>query len=399
MRVSDYDYELPPRLIAQTPVEPRDSARLLALDRATGGVSHHIFRDLPDLLRPGDVLVANNSRVLPARLRGRRAGTGGAVEVLLLREDAPDEWVALVRPGRRVRPGETLLLDGADTQAACGPLGPPASSRQDIVGDRVEGNELVKGERGRLEAGDPGRYEGRPGDGAPGTSALLTATVLDRLEGGERRLRLRAAAGTVREAIHRVGVTPLPPYIHAPLRDPERYQTIYARDEGSVAAPTAGLHFTSETLRRLHERGVALRHVTLHVGAGTFKPMAGEDVEGHAMHSEWAELDRDTARELDEVRAEGRRVIAVGTTSARVLESAATPEGLRPYAGWTDIFIRPGHIFRAVDGLITNFHLPRSTLLLLVSAFAGKDAIDKAYAEAIAREYRFYSFGDAMLML
>ena len=347
MRVSDYDYDLPPRLIAQTPVEPRDSARLLVVERATGTLSHHVFSALHELLRPGDVLVANDSRVLPARLYGRRPGTSGAVEALLLREDAPDEWIALVRPGRRIRPGETLLLDG------------------------------------RL----------------PGTESLLTATVLDRLAGGERRLRLRAATGTVREAIHRVGVTPLPPYIHADLHDPERYQTVYARDEGSVAAPTAGLHFTPDTLRRLHARGIVMRHVTLHVGAGTFKPMASDDVGEHVMHAEWAELDAETAEGLNRARAEGRRVIAVGTTSVRVLESAATPEGVRAYAGWTDIFITPGRPFHAVDGLITNFHLPRSTLLLLVSAFAGKGLIASAYAEAIAREYRFYSFGDAMLIL
>ena len=383
MRVSDYDYDLPPRLIAQTPVEPRDSARLLTLDRATGRLGHHVFRELPDLLRPGDVLVANDSRVLPARLYGRRAGTGGAVEALLLREDAPDEWVALVRPGRRIRPGDTLILDGQPAESA---------------GPSPDGNPQVVGAYG-IRPGAPSEYKGQPEAGVPDTSPLLTATVLDRLEGGERRLRLRAATGTVREAIHRLGVTPLPPYIHAPLRDPERYQTVYARDEGSVAAPTAGLHFTPDTLRRLRERGVTLRHVTLHVGAGTFKPMAGEDIGEHVMHREWAVLDAGTARALDEARGAGRRVIAVGTTSVRVLESAATPEGLRPYAGWTDIFIQPGHQFRAVDGMITNFHLPRSTLLLLVSAFAGKGLIDKAYAAAIAREYRFYSFGDAMLML
>ncbi len=374
MRVSDYDYDLPPRLIAQTPVEPRDSARLLVLDRATGGMNHHIFHDLPDLLRPGDVLVANNSRVLPARLYGRRAGSGGAVEVLLLREDekaGPDVWIALVRPGRRIRPGETLLLDGQPQTAGASPL--TAKPTASVVST------------GSADA--------------PNKPPLLTATVLDSLEGGERRLRLHAAEGTVRAAIHRVGVTPLPPYIHAPLRDPERYQTVYARDEGSVAAPTAGLHFTSNTLQRLRERGVALRHVTLHVGAGTFKPMAGEEVAAHVMHAEWAELDAATAAALNAARDEGRRVIAVGTTSVRVLESAATPRGLRPYAGWTDIFITPGHTFRAVDGLITNFHLPRSTLLLLVGAFASKELIDKAYAEAIAEEYRFYSFGDAMLIL
>ncbi len=403
---ANYDYDLPPDLIAQTPAEPRDSARLLALRRGSqetqgargiagegddgdAQISHHVFRELPALLRPGDVLVANNSRVLPARLRGRRAATGGAVEVLLLHRSrayptmppvsettqqaetagqgnvAAEEWAAMVRPGRRIRPGDELVF----------------------------------------------------GDG------LLVATVLERLEGGERLVRLHTGAPdvTVREAIGRVGATPLPPYIHAPLADPERYQTVYARPEGSVAAPTAGLHFTPQTLRALEERGVTMRHVTLHVGAGTFKPMAGDDPAAHTMHQEWAELDAATAAYLNSARAEGRRIVAVGTTSVRVLETAAmasVADGesqeetearedtkswedngpLRPFSGWTAVFIRPGHVFRATDALITNFHLPRSTLLLLVSALAGKEAIDRAYREAIAHRYRFYSFGDAMLI-
>lgn len=341
MRVSDFDYDLPPHLIAQTPVEPRDSARLMVLDRANGALRHHTFRHLPELLRPGDVLVANDSRVLPARLRGVRAGSGGAVEALLLHEDAPDQWTALVRPGRRIRRGDRLIFAGG----------------------------------------------------------ALTADVLERLDGGERRLLLRAASGTVRDAIHQAGVTPLPPYIHAPLSDPDRYQTVYARDEGSVAAPTAGLHFTPELLRRLHERGVTMSHVTLHVGAGTFKPIQGDELDGHRMHAEWAELDTETAAYLNVARAEGRRIVVVGTTTVRVLETAAAGGMICSFRGWTEIFIKPGHAFRAVDALITNFHLPRSTLLALVSAFAGKERIDAAYAEAIAQDYRFYSFGDAMLIL
>jgi len=270
----------------------------------------------------------------------------------------------------------------------------------------------------------PGRRI-RPGDELVFGDGLLVATVLERLEGGERLVRLGTGAPdvTVREAIGRVGATPLPPYIHAPLADPERYQTVYARPEGSVAAPTAGLHFTSQTLRALKERGITMRHVTLHVGAGTFKPMSGDDPATHTMHQEWAALDAPTAAYLNRARAEGRRIVAVGTTSVRVLETAAMAavtgkdgEGqeeiesredaagwvgdgpLRPFSGWTDIFIRPGHVFRATDALITNFHLPRSTLLLLVSALAGKEAIDRAYWEAIAHRYRFYSFGDAMLI-
>jgi len=287
----------------------------------------------------------------PQSQAGQARATAGQGNVVA------EEWVAMVRPGRRIRPGDELIF----------------------------------------------------GDG------LLVATVLERLEGGERRLRLYtdAADVTVREAIGRVGATPLPPYIRAPLADPERYQTVYARPEGSVAAPTAGLHFTPQTLRALEDRGITMRHVTLHVGAGTFKPMSGDDPATHTMHQEWAELDAATAAYLNRARAQGRRIVAVGTTSVRVLETAATgkdgegreetegQEGngpLRPFSGWTDIFIRPGHVFRATDALITNFHLPRSTLLLLVSALAGNEAIDRAYREAIAHHYRFYSFGDAMLI-
>ena len=341
MRTSDFDYHLPPDLIAQTPVEPRDSARLLVLDRASGALRHHVVRDLPNLLRPGDVLVANDSRVLPARLLGRRAATGGAAEALLLHETRPDEWLALVRPGKRIRPGERLIF----------------------------------------------------GDGA------LSAEVIEQRAGGERLLRLTAAEGTVREAIHRAGAVPLPPYIHAPLADPERYQTVYARAEGSVAAPTAGLHLTPALLERLRAGGIAMYHVTLHVGAGTFKPVQSEEIAAHTMHAEWASLDAATAATLNAARAEGRRLVAVGTTTVRVLESAARDGTLRAFAGWTDIFITPGYRFRAVDAMMTNFHLPRSTLLMLVSAFAGKEAIERAYAEAVAQRYRFYSFGDAMLML
>ncbi len=336
---SDYDYHLPPDLIAQTPVEPRDSARLLILDRAHRTLEHRIFRDLPDLLRPDDVLVANDSRVLPARLLGRRA-TGGAVEALLLRPLDGDEWAALLRPGRRIRAGETLTFG----------------------------------------------------------AGVLSATVLEGRDGGERRLRLQTPAGTVWDAIHRAGAVPLPPYIHTPVADPERYQTVYAREEGSVAAPTAGLHFTPELLQRLKERGVETYHVTLHVGAGTFQPVQGEDPAAHVMHAEWAELDAATAAALRAARQAGRRIVAVGTTTVRVLETAARDGMIQPFSGWTEIYIRPGYRFQAIDALITNFHLPRSTLLMLVSALAGKDLIDAAYAEAIARRYRFYSFGDAMLI-
>jgi S-adenosylmethionine:tRNA ribosyltransferase-isomerase len=339
MRTSDFTYELPPDLIAQTPLEPRDSARLLVVSKRSGSLAHRIFRDLPQILRPGDMLVVNDSRVLPARLLGHRDQSGGAVEALLLYCVDPDEWIALVRPGRRIRPGEVLTFEGG-----------------------------------------------------------LRAEVLERLDGGVRRLRLHAAQGTTLDAIHRDGAVPLPPYIHAPLADPERYQTIFARAEGSVAAPTAGLHFTSGLLDRLAAYSIGLRRVTLHVGAGTFKPVQSDEIAAHRMHAEWATIDEATAHELNAARADGRRIVAVGTTAVRVLETAARGSAIAPFSGWTDLFITPGFQFRAVDALITNFHLPRSTLLMLVSAFAGKPLVDRAYAEAIARGYRFYSFGDAMLI-
>jgi S-adenosylmethionine:tRNA ribosyltransferase-isomerase len=339
MRTSDFTYELPPDLIAQTPLEPRDSARLLVVSRRSGSLAHRIFRDLPEIMRPGDMMVVNDSRVLPARLLGHRDQSGGAVEALLLYCVEPDEWIALVRPGRRIRPGEVLTFEGG-----------------------------------------------------------LRAEVLERLDGGVRRLRLHAEQGTTLDAIHRAGAVPLPPYIHAPLADPERYQTIYARAEGSVAAPTAGLHFTPGLLDCLAARSIGLRRVTLHVGAGTFKPVQSDEIAAHRMHAEWATIDEATAHDLNAARADGRRIVAVGTTAVRVLETAARGGAMAPFSGWTDLFITPGFQFRAVDALLTNFHLPRSTLLMLVSAFAGKQLIDRAYAEAIARGYRFYSFGDAMLI-
>lgn len=368
MLSDDYDYLLPPEAIAQTPAEPRDSARLLVLHRRDGRLAFHVFRDLPGLLREGDVLVVNDSRVLPARLRGVRVETGGAVEMLLLHrvhdeivgvdqrdtvaatagrggadeDSALERWVVLVKPGRRIRLGERLTF----------------------------------------------------GDGA------LTAMVTAQHEGGERVVDLRARSGSVHNALAAIGAPPLPPYIHTPLADPERYQTIYARDEGSVAAPTAGLHITQATLDGLAARGIPVYRVTLHVGAGTFKPMAaGGDPSAHVMHAEWASLDPTTADALTRAKQQGRRIVAVGTTTVRVLESAAERSGaIAPFEGWTDIFIRPGYVFRAVDVLVTNFHLQRSTLLLLVSALAGKDNIDRAYAAAIAEHFRFYSFGDAMLI-
>lgn len=335
MKTSDFDYHLPPELIAQTPLEPRDAARLLQLDRSSGAITHSHFYELPDLLRPGDLLVANESRVIPARIFAHKVGTGGAVEILLLRRLDEVTWQALLR-SHRVHVG---------TRIEVGP---------DLVAEVVE----------------------------------LSAT-------GERVLRFNQP---IDARLSELGVMPLPPYIHAPLHDPERYQTIYSHTPGSAAAPTAGLHFTPRVLEQLRARDIHLIHVTLHVGLDTFKPVETEDVEQHHIHTEYMELTEEAAARIRAAKAEGRRVIAVGTTSVRVLETAGR-HNLAAFVGDTRLFIYPGFEFRVIDGMITNFHLPKSSLLMLVAAFAGKAEIDQAYAEAIARQYRFYSFGDAMLIL
>ncbi|HST89328.1 MAG TPA: tRNA preQ1(34) S-adenosylmethionine ribosyltransferase-isomerase QueA [Ktedonobacterales bacterium] len=360
MRIADFDYDLPPELIAQTPVEPRDSSRLLVLHRETGVIEHRGFREIGAYLRAGDLLVANHSRVIPARLRGVKEGSGGQVELLLLAVRAdlgPDCWEALVRPGRRIHSGQRLIF----------------------------------------------------GDGA------LAAEVLDRTPTAGRIVRLSAADGDVAGAVARIGSVPLPPYIHTPLADAERYQTVYAREPGSAAAPTAGLHFTPELLAALEDAGVETTFVTLHIGLDTFRPIAEENLDTHAMHSEAIELGDAAAARINATRVAGGRIVAVGTTAVRTLEAvagltaarrepgeapdAALVELVEPYAGRTALFIRPGHRFRAVDVMLTNFHLPRSTLLVLVSAFAGRELILRAYAEAVRERYRFYSFGDAMLIL
>jgi S-adenosylmethionine:tRNA ribosyltransferase-isomerase len=344
IRLSDYDYELPPELIAQQPIEPRDAARLLVLDRRTGRIEHRIFREIGDYLQPGDLLVVNDSRVLPARLFGRR-GTGGQVELLLLQARGDGRWEALARPARRLRPGEVLTILPRES----------------------------------------------------GLAGPAPATILERLEEGRVLVQLPAQ---VLDALDRYGHVPLPPYIRQALRDPERYQTVYARELGSVAAPTAGLHFTPELLERLQRLGVGLARVTLHVGLGTFKPVQVEDVRQHRMHAEWYHVPAETLSAIRSTRERGHRVVAVGTTSARTLESISDrldePGDL---TGWTDLFIVPGHRWRVVDALITNFHLPRSTLLLLVCSFAGRELVFRAYREAVERGYRFYSFGDATLIL
>lgn len=358
MKTSDFDYNLPSELIAQTPVEPRDASRLLVVDRSTGQLTHRRFADLGEYLREGDLLVGNNSRVIPARLHGVKE-TGAAVEIFLLKPEQDGSWQCLVG-GKGLRSGV------------------------------------------RVNIQHPG-YEGD-----------ILATVISETESGGRII---AFDPPVDEWLWQVGETPLPPYIHEPLADAERYQTVYSRIEGSVASSTAGLHFTPDLLVQLRERGVRFATVTLHIGLDTFRPVQVENVEEHQIHREWAELPADTARAINETKLAGGRVIAIGTTVVRTLESAAKialgvrpcddiPEGavcgwqtVAAFEGETDLFITPGFRFRAVDTMITNFHLPKSTLLMLVSAFAGKELIDRAYAEAIRERYRFYSFGDAMLIL
>ena len=344
MDVALFDYELPRELIAQEPAEPRDASRLLVLDRARRAWEDRAFVELPELLRPGDCLVANRSRVIPARLLGVTEAAGQAVELLLLRPVEADRWEALARPGRRCRVGARLVLAGGAAGAT-------------VVGERGVGARVVA-----IEAPWP-----------------------------------------VRELLERHGLPPLPPYIDrhdSPKpEDRERYQTVYARDDGSVAAPTAGLHFTPTLLARLEARGVAVHYLTLHVGPSTFRPLRTEQVEAHRMDGEPIDIPADTTRAIHEARREGRRVVAVGTTTTRALEWAATADGrLREGPGEADLYIRPGHRFRIVDALITNFHLPRSTLLVLVSAFAGREVVLDAYRHAVANRYRFYSYGDAMLI-
>lgn len=340
MKTSDFDYVLPPELIAQTPAEKRDASRLMCLDRKTGAVSHHHFYELPAFLRPGDCLILNDSRVLPARLLGQRLPGGGACEVLLLIDRGEETWECIVRPGKHLRAGARL----------------------------------------------------RFGDGE------LTAEVVEVLPNGNRLVRF-FYEGIFLELLERLGKMPLPPYIKTELQDSERYQTVYSRVNGSAAAPTAGLHFTKELLDRIAASGVSLGYVTLHVGLGTFRPVKEDTIEEHEMHSEYCVVPEETAQLINRTKAAGGRVICVGTTSCRTLESWAEEDGtIRASAGWTDIFLYPGCRFKLMDGLVTNFHLPQSTLLMLVSAFAGREHVLAAYAEAVRERYRFFSFGDAMFI-
>jgi S-adenosylmethionine:tRNA ribosyltransferase-isomerase len=338
MKTSDFDYHLPPELIAQTPIEPRDHSRLLVLDRKNGTIEHRRFYDILEYFREGDVMVFNESRVIPARIRGKRASSGGKVEILLLRRQHPGVWEALVKPARRLGPGAVIEIE--------------PGVRADIIG-----------------AGDRG---------------------------------VRTLEFSDESPLEKAGEVPLPPYIHQPLRNPERYQTVYARVAGSVAAPTAGLHFTPELLEKIRDKGVRCLFTTLHVGLDTFRPVTEDDPRQHVIYREYGIVPSEVAGALQRARREKRRIICVGTTTVRLVEQAArTSKSARPgpFEGWVDLFILPGHHFRLVDGMVTNFHLPRSTLLMLVTAFTGKRLIAQAYREAIEQRYRFYSFGDAMLVL
>ena len=339
MNKSDFYFDLPKELIAQTPLEKRDHSRLMHLDKNTGAIEHRHFYELPELLREGDCLVLNDSRVLPARLIGTRP-TGGSVEVLLLRDLGDGKWECLTKPGRKTLPGTELSF----------------------------------------------------GEGE------LTATVEEVCEGGNRIIKFHYE-GIFLEILERLGRMPLPPYIKEELRDPERYQTVYSRELGSAAAPTAGLHFTKELLDVIASKGVKVCYLTLHVGLGTFRPVKEEEIEDHEMHSEFCIVPEETARIVTETKKNGGRVVCVGTTSCRTIESFAKPDGtLEPSSGWTDIFIYPGYKFKCMDALITNFHLPESTLLMLVSAMTGREEALRCYGHAIAGRYRFFSFGDAMFI-
>ena len=340
MKTSDFYYDLPPELIAQTPLEKRDESRLLCLDKATGEWSHHHFYELPDFLRAGDCLILNNSRVLPARLLGRRLPGGGACEVLLLQDKGDKVWECLVRPGKHLREGARVSF----------------------------------------------------GDGE------LTAEIAEVLPDGNRLVRFDYN-GIFLEVLERLGKMPLPPYIKEELQDQERYQTVYSKVNGSAAAPTAGLHFTPELLERIAAKGVGVGYVTLHVGLGTFRPVKEDEIEQHDMHSEYCTIPQETADLINRTKANGGRVICVGTTSCRTIESWAWEDGtMTATGGWTNIYIYPGYRFKVMDALITNFHLPESTLIMLVSALAGREHVLAAYEEAVRERYRFFSFGDAMFI-
>lgn len=340
MKVKDFNFQLPQELIAQDPLKDRSASRLLILNKETGKIQHESFKNIVQCLSPNDCLVLNNTKVIPARLIGAKEKTGGKVELLLLERKEKDIWEVMVKPGKKARPGDKIIF----------------------------------------------------GDG------LLKATIQSVVEGGNRHVRFEYQ-GVFEQVLDQLGEMPLPPYITHQLEDKERYQTVYAKYEGSAAAPTAGLHFTQELLKQIQEKGVQIAYVTLHVGLGTFRPVKADDIEQHQMHAEYYWIDPQEAKKINEVKAKGGRVIAVGTTSSRTLESCADTNGMvKAQKGWTDIFIYPGYSFKVVDALITNFHLPESTLIMLVSALAGRENVMKAYQEAVDQKYRFFSFGDAMFI-
>lgn len=340
MRVSDFDFYLPEELIAQEPVEPRDASRLMVLHRSSGKIEHKIFSDIYQYVNAGDILVRNNTKVIPARLFGIKEGTGAKIEVFLLTRKAQDTWEVLVKPGKKAKPG-TLLTFG---------------------------------------------------------EGLLTGEIIDTTDVGGRVIKFKYE-GVFENILDELGQMPLPPYITKELQDPSRYQTVYARHQGSAAAPTAGLHFTHQVIQKLTEKGVLWQEVLLHVGLGTFRPVKAEDISDHKMHAEYFKVEEDSAIKINQAKSQGNKVFAIGTTSARVLESSSSIGGVTRGEGWTDIFIYPGYSFKVVDGMLTNFHLPKSTLLMLISALAGQELIMKAYDEAVKERYRFFSFGDAMLIL
>jgi len=338
LTVSEFDYDLPEALIAQTPVEPRDSSRLLVVNRETGALQHKSFYNIVDFIKPGDLLVANDTKVIPARLIGKRADTGGRVEVFLLHRQSQDIWEVLVKPGKKMRPGQQVVFD--------------ATLRCEVQDVTEYGGRIIRF-----------HYEG------------LFETILDKL-----------------------GETPLPPYIHQKLADTSRYQTVYARDRGSAAAPTAGLHFTPELMDKVRAKGASFAFVTLNIGLGTFRPVRIENIAEHVMHREFYSVSPETVELIRRTKQQGGRIVAVGTTAVRTLESAAAGGKLESGSGWSELFIYPGYNFKVIDALITNFHLPQSTLLMLVSAFAGKENMLAAYREAVRLQYRFFSFGDAMFL-
>ena len=340
MKVSDFDFYLPEELIAQHPLEKRDTSRLMVLDKKTGDIEHKVFKDIIEYLNEGDTLVLNNTRVMPARLIGAKEGTGGKIEFLLLKRLEGDKWECLAKPGKSAKPGR------------------------------------------RFEFGD----------------GKLKCEVLEVLDTGNRIIEFEYD-GIFEEVLDSLGEMPLPPYIHERLEDRERYQTVYSKEKGSAAAPTAGLHFTEKLLKEIKEKGVNIVYLTLHVGLGTFRPVQVDDINDHIMHSEFYQLSKESADIINNTKKNGKRVIAVGTTSTRTLETIAGDDGtVKEASGWTDIFIYPGYKYKVVDNLITNFHLPESTLIMLVSALAGRDNVLNAYNEAVKEKYRFFSFGDAMFI-